>query len=208
VLTAGKWWDRETYTHMRKNVARGRGLSRGVNGEGGFVGVGRGVFPHPSSASAEVSPLPVVEGKTARPLPPPAEGKRSRQRTRDEGGSPASCRLWRKMGTTERAPPMVARRQERSSNGGREGTAAERRSPAVVSRRTGREHRAQRRADTQATLAALVRRRRCRSACAPHTTPLRRKTPISSRSSRLRVRHFFASRKNLEQICIFLTKKA
>ncbi len=40
-----------------------------------------------------------------------------------------------------------------------------------------------------------------------HELPLRQKTPISSRPSRLRVGHFFAFRKNLVQICNFCVKR-
>ncbi|GEM_PF-6179414 len=49
---------------------------------------------------------------------------------------------------------------------------------------------------------------RGRVAGAIHELPLlQQNTPISSRPSRLRVRHFFASRKNLVQICNFCVKR-
>gem|GEM_PF-2899329 len=60
---------------MGANVAREDGIVKGGETAGAVLWGWGGVFPHPSSASAEVSPLPVVEGKTARSLPPPGEGK-------------------------------------------------------------------------------------------------------------------------------------
>ncbi|HPC46253.1 MAG TPA: hypothetical protein PLJ50_14020, partial [Candidatus Latescibacteria bacterium] len=57
---AGQWWGREPSVDMGANVAREDGIVKGGETAGAVLWGWGGVFPHPSSASAEVSPLPVV----------------------------------------------------------------------------------------------------------------------------------------------------